>query len=163
MLDPDIIRVMGDSESRLGLVGALRSLCNLGEGRRFCTACAGGLVGTLGRSGEVSSSVGGAAGNLKLLENELDALRVVMLGMFGVLGVVVIPGRLRPGRAGMANSPELSWTAAGDDIPPANGDGWVADRCPGEFAATLSAMKLGHLHCAGCTWIRRIGPARHNL
>jgi len=127
MLDPDIIRATGDNESRLGFVGVLRSFCDRGEGRRFCTACKGAPLATLCLSGEVSSSVGGAAGNLKLCENELDAFRVI-LGMFGVLGVVVTPGRRLPGRAGKANSVELSCTAGGDDMPPASGEGCVAER-----------------------------------
>lgn len=58
-------------------------------------------------SGEVSSSLGGAAGNLKLLEKELDGLRVV-IGICGVLGVVAMPGRRLPDRDGKANSLELS-------------------------------------------------------
>jgi hypothetical protein len=45
-----------------------------------------------------------------------------------VLGVVVVPGRLLPGRAGNANSLELSWMVGGDEIPMARGEGCVADR-----------------------------------
>jgi hypothetical protein len=81
MLDPEIIRATGDNESSMWFVGVrLLSFGRRGEGRRFCTACAGGPLAGLRRSGEVSSSVGGAAGNLKLWEKELDAFRV-MLGI----------------------------------------------------------------------------------
>jgi hypothetical protein len=89
------------------------------------------------RSGEVSSSVGGAAGNLKVFEKELEVLRV-MLGIRGVLGVVAMPERLLPGRAGKANSLELSWTAGGDESPPARGEGCVAERWPGELTKSIS-------------------------
>ena len=41
----------------------------------------------------VASSGGGAAGNLKFWEKELDGFRPVV-GRAGVLGVVVTPGRL---------------------------------------------------------------------
>lgn len=54
------------------------------------------------RSGE-GSFVGGPMGNLKLDENEPDGLRPVV-GRAGVLGVVVMPGLLLGGRAGIANS-----------------------------------------------------------
>lgn len=108
MLDPDIIRATGDRESILGFAGVRRfSFCSRGEGRRFCIACAGWPPAVLCRSGEVSFSVGGAAGNLKLWEKDLDAFRV-MLGIWGVPGAVAMPGRLLPGRAGNANSLELS-------------------------------------------------------
>jgi hypothetical protein len=59
-----------------------------------------------------------------------------------VLGVDVMPDRLRPGRAGNANSLALSWIAGGDDRPPARGEGWVAERWPGELTAAVS--------CGGC-------------
>jgi hypothetical protein len=138
MLDPDIMRATGDNESRLLFVGfRFVSFCNRGEGRRACIGCDGGPLATLCRSGEVSSSVGGAAGNINCFEKELDAFRV-MLGMCGVLGVDVAPERLRPGRAGNANSLELSWTAGGDDRPPARGDGCVAERWPGELTDPVS-------------------------
>jgi hypothetical protein len=108
MLEPDRIRATGDSESRLLFVGVRRlSFCRRGEGRRTCIVCAGGPLIALCLSGEVSSSFRGAAGNLKVCEKELEAFRV-MFGTCGVLGAVVMPGRLLPGRAGNANSLELS-------------------------------------------------------
>jgi hypothetical protein len=123
MLEPDITRAIGDSESTIEFAGAFRcSLCNRGDGRRCCIACAGGPLATLCRSGDTSLSEGGSAGNLKVLENELDAFRVT-IEIFGVLGVVVTPGLLLPGRAGNANSLELSCAAAGEDSPPARGEG----------------------------------------
>jgi hypothetical protein len=133
-------RAMGDSESTMEFVGAFRwSLCSRGDGRRLWRAGVGGPLVTLCRSGEVSSSLGGAAGNLKLLEKELDGLRVV-IGICGVLGVVVMPGRRLPDRDGKANSLELSWPAGGEESPPARGEGCVADRWPGEFTVALSAL-----------------------
>jgi hypothetical protein len=53
----------------------------------------GCFVGLLLGCGWVASSGGGAAGNLKLWEKELDGFRPVV-GRAGVLGVVVTPGRL---------------------------------------------------------------------
>lgn len=86
----------------------------------------------LRRSGEDSSSVGGAAGNLKLCEKELEGFLVV--GMCGVLGVVLMPGRRLPaGRGGRANSLELSLAGEGDNVPPTRGEGCVAERWPGEL------------------------------
>jgi hypothetical protein len=111
----------------------------------FCNACDDGILATLCRSGEVSSSVGGAAGNLNACEKEFDAFRV-MLGMIGVLGLVVEPSRLLPGRIGKANSLAWSWTSAGDDAPPESGEGCVAERWPGELTVLLSAMKPSHVH-----------------
>jgi hypothetical protein len=161
MLEPDITRAIGDSESTMEFVGAFRcSFCNLGDGRRFCITCAGGPLATLCRSGEFSLSEGGAAGNLKVLENEFEALRVT-IGIFGVLGVVVTPGLLLPSRAGNANSLELSCAAAGEESPPARGEGWVADRWPGEFTVATSAPSSSTT-CTDGTWIR-VGPAWYYL
>jgi hypothetical protein len=79
MLEPDIMRATGDSESTMELPGVrLVSFCKRGDGRRFCVTCAGGPLTALCRSGEVSCSVGGAAGNLKLCEKELEAFLVVL-------------------------------------------------------------------------------------
>ena len=106
---------------------------------------------TLCRSGQVSSSLGGAEGNLKLLEKELDGLRVVS-GICGVLGVDVMPGRRLPDRDGKANSLEFSRAAGGEESPPARGEGCVADRWPGEFTVALSALSAWQL---GWTYLDR--------
>jgi len=101
------MRVMGDSASMVGFVGVRRSFGSRGEARRVCEVCRGWPLLALCRSGEVSLSVGGAAGNLKVWEKEFEAFRV-MVGTIGVLGLVVVPGRLLPGRIGKANSVAVS-------------------------------------------------------
>jgi hypothetical protein len=80
MLEPDIMRATGDNESRLLLFVWSRfiSFCSRGEGRRGCKGCDVGPLAMLCRSGEVSTSVGGAAGNLNCFEKESDAFRVVL-------------------------------------------------------------------------------------
>jgi hypothetical protein len=118
-----------------------------GEGRRGTFVCASALPYALCRSGEVLLSDGGAAGNLKVFEKELEAFRVT--GSWGVLGVVVTPGRLLPGRAGNAKSLELSWTAGGDERPMARGEGCVADRWPGELTMLCQLWK--HAVCPAVT------------
>lgn len=107
MLDPDIIRVIGDSASMLEFVGVRLSFASRGEERRFCKACRACPPPALCRSGDDSRSVGGPAGNLKVCEKEFEAFRV-MVGTSGVLGLVVVPGRLLPGRIGKAKSVALS-------------------------------------------------------
>jgi hypothetical protein len=75
-----------------------------------------------------------------------------------VLGVVVMPGLLLGGRAGKAKSSvEGSWMVGGKEAPPASGEGWVAERWPGEGAAAVSVNEAEACRvCAGRgrTWIR---------
>jgi hypothetical protein len=79
MLEPEIMRATGDSESRWLFVGGrFASFCNRGEGRRGCKDCDVGPLAMLCRSGEVSSSVGGAAGKRNCFEKELEAFRVML-------------------------------------------------------------------------------------
>lgn len=120
MLEPDIIRATGESVSRAALVvGFLRpSCCKRGD----CLGGTTGFVGLLLGGSSRGSSGGGAAGNLKLCEKEFEGFRVV--GRAGVLGVVVMAGRLRPERDGKAKS------GGGDE--PERGEGCVAERWPGE-------------------------------
>ena len=90
-LDADIIRATGESTSRLELPDIRRwSYGGCGELRRTCMGC---FVGLLLGCVCVASSGGGAAGNLKFDEKELEGFRPVV-GRAGVLGVVVTPGRL---------------------------------------------------------------------
>jgi hypothetical protein len=151
------MRAIGDSES-MWFVGVRRFSLRRGEGRRCTFVCVGALPYALCRSGEVLASDGGAAGNLKVLEKELEAFRV--MGSWGVLGVVVVPVRLLPGRAGNANSLELSWTAGGDERPMARGEGCVADRWPGELAVLCQLSKLAV--SLDRTWIG-VWSTRHDL
>lgn len=59
----------------------------------MCSGCLVGLpLDGLGGGCEASSG-GGAAGNLKFLEKEFEGFLPV-IGRAGVLGVVVMPGRL---------------------------------------------------------------------
>jgi hypothetical protein len=74
---------------------------------------------------------GGAIGNLKLDEKDPEGFRPAV-GSTGVLGAVVAPGLLLGGRAGNVNSFDGSWMVGGKEAPPASGEGWVADRKPGE-------------------------------
>lgn len=140
MLDADMMRATGESVSRWWLVGIRRALCVDCGG--ICTEgeCAGdvctGSSCALERSGE-GSFVGGAIGNLKLDEKDPDGLRPVV-GRTGVLGAVMTPGLLLGGRAGNANSFEGSCIVGGNEAPPASGEGWVAERKPGDVTAAVS-------------------------
>lgn len=134
MLEADIILATGESVSRCGLVG-MRRLVGVGWGG-ICTdgeSTAGDCVissRVSERSGE-GSWEGGAMGNLKLDEKDPDGFRPVVRRA-GVLGVVVMPGLLLGGRAGNANSFDGSWMVGGNEAPPASGEGWVAERKPGD-------------------------------
>lgn len=81
MLEPEIIRATGDNDSKLLLGGNRRvSFCIRGEGRRTGSCWEGAFVGAFvlsRRSAGASSVGGGAAGNLKLCEKELEAFLVV--------------------------------------------------------------------------------------
>lgn len=149
MLDADIILATGESVSRWGFVGIRRPPCvGCGECPRARGICTGGVgpggVWTRGafaksctdcRSGDGSFG-GGAIGNLKLDEKDPEGFRPVV-GSIVVLGAVVAPGFLLGGRAGNVNSFDGSRMVGGKDAPPASGDGWVADRKPGEATAIL--------------------------
>lgn len=92
MLDPDIILATGERTSRLALVeGRWLSMGGCGELRGVCSGFFVGLP--LSGGCEASSGGGGAAGNLKCLEKEFEGF-LPGVGRAGVLGVVVIPGRL---------------------------------------------------------------------
>lgn len=105
--------------------------------------CTGGVCAKScgpGRSGDGSFG-GGAIGNLKLDEKEPDGFRPVV-GSTGVLGAVVAPGLLLGGRAGNVNSFDGSCMVGGNDAPPASGEGWVAERKPGEATVALSMIEV---------------------
>lgn len=144
MLDPDNIRATGERVSRLGFVGMRRdSLCCRGEGRREGAIGVGGTLTMSCRSiwsHEASSGGGGAAGNLKLEEKEPDGFRVVT-GRAGVLGAVVTPGLRRGEREGNGESLEGSRITGGETSPLESGEGWVAERWPGEVTADVSVQR----------------------
>lgn len=103
MLEPDNMRATGErvSDRASSCVG---SSGGLGDMPRLCAGFMRGLLVTLpllGRSGEGSVG-GGAAGNLKLWEKELDGFLVPPSE--GVLGAVDTPGARRPDRVGRGNS-----------------------------------------------------------
>lgn len=152
-----MIRAIGERVSRLALAGFRRvSCCRRGECRRgwgvFCLV--GLLVGSDGGSSTATSG-GGAAGNLKLCEKDLEAFRVV--GSAGVLGVVVMPGRLRAGGTGKAKS----WV--GGEAPPDSGEGWVAERWPGEATVAVSVKEACQGGLAAVRTGIRVGAAGHDL
>lgn len=98
------------------------------------------------RSGEGSLGAG-AIGNLKLDEKEPEGFRPVV-GRAGVLGVVVMPGLLLGGRAGKAKSLGGSCMVGGKEAPPASGEGWVAERWPGEETGLRLANAASSLRCS---------------
>lgn len=126
-----MILATGESTSRLADDDGRRvSWGGCGELRRVCSGCLDGLV--LGGGCEASSNGGGgAAGNLKLCEKELDGFLPVSGGP-GVLGVVVTPGRRLLERVMRARSAVS---------PPERGEGCVAERWPGEATAVVSAQE----------------------
>lgn len=126
------------------------------ESGRMWGLCA--ALSLRGRSDDASFG-GGAAGNLKFWEKDPEGLRDVK-GNAGVFGAVETPGVLRPGRAGRANSWEGSCIVGGEAAPPESGDCKVAERMPGEPAASHqrrlqavgSAVPESGLGRPGMTW-----------
>lgn len=98
---------------------------------------------------------GGAAGNLKFLENEPEGFLVV-LGSAGVLGAVAESVVRRDGRAGSGNSLEDS--TIGGDEEPTNGEGCVEERCPGD--PTTWILVLHQLYSNGFSNLRKHSPCQ---
>lgn len=113
----------------------------------ICTEGACVLSCVSSRSGG-GSSVGGAIGNWKWEEKDPDGFRPAVVGKAGVLGAVATPGRRLDGRAGKANSFAGSWMVGGKDAPPASGEGWVAERKPGEETVLMSANEARSPCCS---------------
>lgn len=114
------MRATGDRASVCAFGGG--SSGGLGELPRSCGVLACGLfvTSTLLASGEEFFR-GDAAGNLKFWEKEPEAF-LVPDDSAGVLGAVVTPDVLLPGRDGRGNSFNGSCITGGEEVPPERGE-----------------------------------------